>query len=88
MSGMEPLDEQGSALFEAMVRWRALSTTAILMGFAAGLAQLIVTSTGGGPALSKSLAGVAVFLIVVAVIATFVAWLARRRFLQWYSQAG
>ncbi|CAB4796458.1 MAG: hypothetical protein F2950_01120 [Actinobacteria bacterium] len=88
MSEMEPLDEQGSALFDAMVRWRALSTTAILMGFAAGLAQLIVTSTGGGPALSKSLAGVAVFLIVVAVIATFVAWLARRRFLQWYSQAG
>jgi hypothetical protein len=58
------------------------------MGFAAGLAQLIVTSTGGGPALSKSLAGVAVFLIVVAVIATFVAWLARRRFLQWYRQTG
>ena len=88
MSAMEPLDEQGSALFDAMVRWRALSTTAILMGFAAGLAQLIVTSTGGGPALSKSLGGVAVFLIVVAVIATFVAWLARRRFLQWYRQTG
>ena len=58
------------------------------MGFVAGLAQLIVTSTGGGPVLSKSLAGVAIFMIVVAVIATFVAWLARRRFLQWYSQAG
>ena len=88
MSAMEPLDEQGSALFDAMVRWRALSTTAILMGFVAGLAQLIVTSTGGGPVLSKSLAGVAIFMIVVAVIATFVAWVARRRFLQWYSQAG
>ena len=60
MSAMEPLDEQGSALFDAMVRWRALSTTAILMGFVAGLAQLIVTSTGGGPVLSKSLAGVAI----------------------------
>lgn len=87
MSGREPLDERGSALFNAMVRWRALSTTAILMGFAAGIAHLIVTSTGGAISLSKGLATIAVFLIVLAVIATFIAWFARRRFLAWYRQA-
>jgi hypothetical protein len=79
-----PQDPQGTALFNAMVRWRALSTTAILMGFGSGLGHLIVSGTGGPPQLARALAGVAVVCIVGSVIVTIIAWRARRRFLGWY----
>jgi len=81
-----PLDPEGERLFDAMVRWRALATTSILLGFGAGFANLIVTSTNGTSPLSRGLAGVAVLLILAAVVATFVGWRARRRFLRWYAE--
>ena len=84
----EPMDEQGTQLFNAMVRWRALSTTTILIAFASGFSQLVVSTTGGGASLSRGLAGIAVLMILGAVATTFVAYFARRRFLRWYSSNG
>ena len=89
MTSNDPLrgDPEGTALFNAMVRWRALSTTAILMGFGSGLGHLIVSGTGGPPQLARALAGVAVVCIVGSVVVTIIAWRARRRFLHWHERA-
>ncbi|HCK79514.1 MAG TPA: hypothetical protein DHW34_05815 [Actinobacteria bacterium] len=80
-------DPEGAALFDAMVRWRALSTTAILMGFGSGLGHLIVSGTGGPSQLARALAGVAVVCIMGSVVVTIIAWRARRRFLSWFEKA-
>jgi hypothetical protein len=85
---LPPMNAEGQALFDAMVRWRALATTTILLGFGAGLANLIVTGTAGQGGLSRGLAAAAVLLIVGAVVSTLVASGKRRAFLAWYRENG
>lgn len=87
MSGKDPspMDAEGERLFDSMVRWRALATTTILMGFGAGFANLIVTSTGGAGSLARGLAALAVLLIATSVVSTGIGWRARRRFMKWYT---
>jgi hypothetical protein len=77
---------EGARLFDAMVRWRALATTTIVIGFVAGLGNLVVTGTGGSPTggLARGLAGVAVLCLLAAVVSVIAGSLARRRFLRWY----
>jgi hypothetical protein len=77
---------EGARLFDAMVRWRALSTTLILAGFAAGLAHLVYTGTSGnnGDGLARGLALIAVIGIAGAAISALVGFRARSRFLRWY----
>jgi hypothetical protein len=69
-----------------MVRWRALSTTSIVIGFAAGLAHLVFTGTTGSSSsqLARGLALVAVLGIGTAAFSALVGFRARNRFMAWY----
>lgn len=81
---------EGARLFDAMVRWRALATTTIIVGFVAGLANLVVTGTGVSPTggLARGLAGVAALSLITAVVSVIAGAAARRRFLRWYRDEG
>lgn len=77
---------EGARLFDAMVRWRAIATTAIFAGFGGGLAHLVYTGTTGtqGSSIARALALIAVVGIVGAAISAVLGYRARSRFLRWY----
>ena len=85
-----PPGSEGERLFEAMVRWRSLSTSGILLGFAAGFAHLVLvgTSDAEGSQIARGLALVAVVGIVLGAVGALLGYRARGRFLAWYRTNG